>query len=122
MTLARKSHGPPLTRPATAPPSLLGGSLLVSALAQFSMSADSLVSKSWMMLAAMRALRSSALISSSIVAQRLRLMAFWKLFNDCVFCSKKASMSCGEVRRWGTSRGSYRRSSTTLSATASGNL
>jgi len=41
MTLARKSHVPPLTRPATAPASLLGGSLLVSALVQFSMSADS---------------------------------------------------------------------------------
>ena len=40
MTLARKSHDPPLTRPATAPPSLPGGSLLVSALAQFSLSAD----------------------------------------------------------------------------------
>jgi hypothetical protein len=40
MTVARKSHDPPLTRPATAPPSLLGGSLLVSALAQFSLSAD----------------------------------------------------------------------------------
>jgi hypothetical protein len=40
MTVARTSHDPPLTRPATAPPSLLGGSLLVSALAQFSLSAD----------------------------------------------------------------------------------
>jgi len=40
MTLARESHVPPLTRPATAPASLLGGSLLVSALVQFSMSAD----------------------------------------------------------------------------------
>jgi hypothetical protein len=40
MTLARKSHGTPLTRPATAPPSLSGGSLLVSALVQFSLSAD----------------------------------------------------------------------------------
>jgi len=42
MTLARKSHGPPLTRPATALLSLPGGSLLVSALVQFSMSADKL--------------------------------------------------------------------------------
>jgi len=42
MTLARESHGPPLTRPATALLSLPGGSLLVSALVQFSMSADSL--------------------------------------------------------------------------------
>jgi hypothetical protein len=41
MTVARESHDPPLTRPASAPPSLPGGSLLVSALAQFSMSADS---------------------------------------------------------------------------------
>jgi hypothetical protein len=40
MTVARTSHDPPLTRLATAPPSLLGGSLLVSALAQFSLSAD----------------------------------------------------------------------------------
>ena len=40
MPLARKSHDPPLTRPATAPPSLPGGSLLVSALVQFSLSAD----------------------------------------------------------------------------------
>jgi len=40
MTLSRESHVPPLTRPATAPASLLGGSLLVSALVQFSMSAD----------------------------------------------------------------------------------
>jgi hypothetical protein len=40
MTLARESHGPPLTRPATALLSLPGGSLLVSALVQFSMSAD----------------------------------------------------------------------------------
>ena len=43
MTLARKSHGPPLMRPATALLSLPGGSLLVSALVQFSMSADSYV-------------------------------------------------------------------------------
>jgi hypothetical protein len=42
MTAPRTSHDPPLTRPATAPPSLLGGSLLVSALAQFSLSADNL--------------------------------------------------------------------------------
>jgi len=42
MTLARRSQDPPLTRPATAPPSLPGGSLLVSALVQFSMSADKL--------------------------------------------------------------------------------
>jgi hypothetical protein len=42
MTVARTSHDPPLTRPATAPPSLLGGSLLVSALAQFSLSADNI--------------------------------------------------------------------------------
>jgi len=40
MTAPRTSHDPPLMRPATAPPSLLGGSLLVSALAQFSLSAD----------------------------------------------------------------------------------
>jgi len=40
MTAPRTSHDPPLTRLATAPPSLLGGSLLVSALAQFSLSAD----------------------------------------------------------------------------------
>lgn len=62
------------------------------------------VSKSWMMLAAIRALRSSALISSSIVAQRLRMMAFWKLFSVFVFCSKYASMALGEVMRCGTSR------------------
>ena len=47
MTLARKSHGPPLTRPATAPLSLPGGSLLVSALVQFSMSADSRCRSLW---------------------------------------------------------------------------
>jgi len=40
MTLAKKSRCAPLTRPATAPLSLPGGSLLVSALVQFSMSAD----------------------------------------------------------------------------------
>jgi hypothetical protein len=44
MTAPRTSHDPPLTRPATAPPSLLGGSLLVSALAQFSLSADTVLS------------------------------------------------------------------------------
>ena len=38
-------------------------------------------SKSSMMLAMMRCLRSPALISSSIVAQRLRRTAFWKLFS-----------------------------------------
>jgi len=43
MTLARKSYSPPLMRPATALLSLPGGSLLVSALVQFSMSADSYV-------------------------------------------------------------------------------
>jgi hypothetical protein len=41
MTVARKHHDRLLTQPATAPPSLPGGSLLVSALVQFSMSADS---------------------------------------------------------------------------------
>jgi len=42
MTVEIPSRYPPLTRPATAYPSLPGGSLLVSALAQYSMSADSL--------------------------------------------------------------------------------
>ena len=70
-----------------------------------------------MMLAMMRCLRSPALISSSIVAQRLRRTAFWKLFRPLVFCSNHASMALGEVRRCGTSRASYFRSSTTLSAT-----
>jgi hypothetical protein len=41
MTVAIPSHNPPLTRRVTAFPSIPGGSLLVSALAQFSMSADS---------------------------------------------------------------------------------
>ena len=81
-----------------------------------------LVSKSWMMLAAMRALRSSALINSSIVAQRLRRMAFWKLFSALVFCAKYASMALGEVRRCGTSRASYFKSRITPSATPSWNL
>jgi hypothetical protein len=40
MTVEIPSRYPPLTRPATASRSLPGGSLLVSALAQFSMSAD----------------------------------------------------------------------------------
>jgi hypothetical protein len=40
MTVEIPSRYPPLTRPATAYPSLPGGSLLVSALAQYSMSAD----------------------------------------------------------------------------------
>jgi hypothetical protein len=41
MTVAIPSHDRSLTRPVTAFPSLPGSSLLVSALAQFSMSADS---------------------------------------------------------------------------------
>jgi hypothetical protein len=40
MTVEIPSRYPPLARPATAYPSLPGGSLLVSALAQYSMSAD----------------------------------------------------------------------------------
>ena len=43
--------------------------------------------KSSMMSAMMRCLRSPALISSSIVAQRLRSTAFWKLLRPLVFCS-----------------------------------
>ena len=46
--------------------------------------------KSSMMSAMMRCLRSPALISSSIVAQRLRSTAFWKLFRPLVFCSNHA--------------------------------
>jgi hypothetical protein len=42
MTVEIPSRYPPLTRPATASRSLPGGSLLVSALAQYSMSADTL--------------------------------------------------------------------------------
>ena len=73
--------------------------------------------KSSMMLAMMRCLRSPALINSSIVAQRLRRTAFWKLFSPLVFCSNHASMAACEVRRCGTSRASYFRSRMTLSAT-----
>jgi len=43
MTVEIPTPDPPLTRPATASPSLPGGSLLVSALAQYSMSADNLI-------------------------------------------------------------------------------
>lgn len=49
MTVEIPSRYPPLTRPATAYPSLPGGSLLVSALAQYSMSADT-VSRQGLML------------------------------------------------------------------------
>ena len=62
----------------------------------------------------MRCLRSPALISSSIVAQRLRSTAFWKLFRPLVFCSNHASMAACEVSRCGTSRASYFRSRMTL--------
>ncbi len=75
-----------------------------------------------MMLAMMRCLRSPALISSSSVAQRWRNTAFWKLLRFFVFCSNQRSMAACEVSRSGTSRASYFRSSTTLSATAWGNL
>src|ERR1035438_266637 len=60
--------------------------------------------KSSMMLAMMRCLRSPALINSSIVAQRLRTMARWKLFRPFVFCSNHASMAFGEVSRCGLSQ------------------
>jgi hypothetical protein len=74
------------------------------------------------MLAMIRCLRSPALISSSIVAQRLRRTARWKLFSTFVFCSNHASMDFRDVRRWGTSQASYFKSRITLSATASWNL
>ena len=78
--------------------------------------------KSSMMSAMMRCLRSPALISSSIVAQRLRSTAFWKLFRPFVFCSNHLSMAAWDVSRCGTSRASYLRSRMTPSATPSWNL
>ena len=47
--------------------------------------------KSSMMSAMMRCLRSPALISFSSVAQVLRRIAFWRLFNPLVFRSNHAS-------------------------------
>jgi hypothetical protein len=78
--------------------------------------------KSSMMLAMMRCLRSPALISSSMVAQRRRRTAFWKLFRFRVLCSNHSSIFFLDVSRCGTSRASYLRSRITPSATPWWNL
>ena len=89
MTVARKHHDRLLTQPATAPPSLPGGSLLVSALVQFSMSADNIP------------LQKGFLYLVAIVDLFSRHVLSWKLSNslDTEFCLEALEMALGSGRK-----------------------